>query len=456
MDKIGKEELLDMERGRKNRRWKRWFVILLLAMMAILALLIWISLAAMDYLVDIWWFHSLGYELFYWQRLLYRYAVLVTATLLFFLLFLGNFGWASRYLGAAASPGRRAKTPGQRYKNLYRRFRTGSLLVYVPLSFVLSILIALPLFRNWEKFLFYVFGPQSNLRDPLYNQDISYYLFSFPVYILIQGRLFLAFLILGGGIALLYWLEDRLLSRQGQSLSRGAKVHLQALLLLLFAIEVWDFILQRYSLVYTNSHEPLFSGPGFVEVRVLLPLIWAGMAFLAGIALALTVFLNSRKGLRSLGYLTAGFLVVLGLRYTSYLPDLAKTYYVQPNAIAKERPFIRNNNEATLDAYQLRKVTMRDFEPEQMPAPIKAPHLHLMLPNVPLWNIAPLEQVYRQLQELRTYYDFPLVNVGRYHVEGKYKQVFLASRELNYRQLLREPEIGSTNICLTPMGTAWS
>jgi uncharacterized protein len=38
-----------------------------------------------------------------------------------------------------------------------------------------------------------------------------------------------------------------------------------------FFIEVWDYMLQRYALLYTADHLPLFFGPGFVEMRIILP-----------------------------------------------------------------------------------------------------------------------------------------------------------------------------------------
>jgi uncharacterized membrane protein (UPF0182 family) len=46
-----------------------------------------------------------------------------------------------------------------------------------------------------------------------------------------------------------------------------------------------------------------------------------------------------------------------------------------------------------------------------------------------------LQPVLEQLQELRSYYTFSTVTVDRYTIEDKYAQVFLAPRELDYRNL---------------------
>jgi uncharacterized protein len=88
---------------------------------------------AANYLVEIWWFESLGYEWYYWQRLLYRYLVFASVTVVFFLIFFLNFWAASRYLGTATPPslGQRPRAL-KAYQNLFKMFRTGSLWIYTP------------------------------------------------------------------------------------------------------------------------------------------------------------------------------------------------------------------------------------------------------------------------------------------------------------------------------------
>ena len=79
-------------------------------------------------------------------------------------------------------------------------FRTGSMRVYMPLSLILAIVIAFPMFARWEAFLLFVFGPKASIADPVYGKDISYYLFSFPIYALLQSRIFISFAILLLGV----------------------------------------------------------------------------------------------------------------------------------------------------------------------------------------------------------------------------------------------------------------
>jgi len=55
--------------------------------------------------------------------------------------------------------------------------------------------------------------------------------------------------------------------------------------------------------------------------------------------------------------------------------------------------------------------------------------------NIRLWDPRPLIDTYRQLQEIRTYYDFRDVDIDRYWIEGKYTEVMLSPREMNLDQL---------------------
>ena len=55
--------------------------------------------------------------------------------------------------------------------------------------------------------------------------------------------------------------------------------------------------------------------------------------------------------------------------------------------------------------------------------------------NVRLWERDLIRQTFSQLQEIRTYYDFVSVDDDRYIVDGRYRQVHLAARELNSRSL---------------------
>jgi len=117
------------------------------------------------------------------------------------------------------------------------------------------------------------------------------------------------------------------------------------------------------------------------------------------------------------------------------LPNLVQQYVVKPNEISRERPYIANNIAATLAAYDLDQVERRDYQIEHQAWDVQAPVVKTNLRNIPVWDKEVLLEVFQHLQELRTYYKFPGVDVGRYTVNGVYQQVFLAPRELSMNDL---------------------
>jgi hypothetical protein len=417
--------------------WKRWAMSLIGAVLALGVVVLLGSMLWSHFLVDYWWFDSLDYKYYFWERNLYQYAVFISVSVVFFLIFFLNFWVASRFLGTTVQPAAKTTTSAalKKYRELFKMFRTGSMWIYTPLSIVLSIAVTLPLYNRWEAFLLYIFAPASGTADPVFQKDISYYLFAYPIYTLIQRHLLIAFSILLAGILILYLIERRILSRQEKRLPGGARIHLSALVLLAFLIGIWDFVLQRYGLLYSTDHLPLFFGGGYVEMNIVIPLIWIALLFLAGAAFSFIFLVNTRKGSWVFVAFTAAFILANFVRYSDLLPHAWEKYFVKPNEISKERPYIDNNIKSTLAAYRLDDVDVRDFNPERIPSDISIPNIQAILRNTPVWDGELLDDVFKQLQELRSYYDFPAVDVDRYTVNDIYQQVFLSGREITQAQI---------------------
>ncbi len=235
--------------------------------------------------------------------------------------------------------------------------------VYTPLSIILSVVIALPLYERWEAFLLYLFSPRAKVADPVYGKDIGYYLFAYPIYTLIQHRLLIAFGVLLAAITLLYLVERRILAREEKRLPAGARAHISILVFLVFLIEIWDFVLQRYGLLYSRSHLPLFFGPGYVEMNITWVLIWICLILLAGAAISLIYLINTRKGIRIFAGFAVVFALALGARYSDSLLQTVEKYIVKPNESSKERPYIQNNIKSTLSAYRLGRCGSPGLQP---------------------------------------------------------------------------------------------
>jgi len=138
----------------KRRRFTIGIILTLLAVSVVLLIVY-----GLGKLVDIWWYHALGYEFYFWQRMLYSYTVFSVVILVFAGLFFFNMRVASRVLPDSVGPANCNQGDLSPYAKLYHWFRAGSLALSIPLALGLAILIAIPLYRHWEMFLFYVSDP---------------------------------------------------------------------------------------------------------------------------------------------------------------------------------------------------------------------------------------------------------------------------------------------------------
>ena len=419
------------------RSWKRWAMLAAAAGLLLTVVYIAFNFIFLDFFVDLWWFESMGLKGYFLLRIFYRYLISSGVLFLFFLIFFTNFWVASRYVGYSAGESCALDDLAcqQRHRRILPLLRSGSLKVYTPLSVLIAIPVASGFYHRWEEGLLFFFGPRSGMTDPAFGKDIGFYLFAYPVFTLLQSRLLAAFLVLLAALCLMYYVESRVLNQDDLILPRGVRIHLSIIASVLILIVVWGFFLERIALLYTDAHAPRFTGPGFIEMKMRLPLIWLSiMAFLAT-AISGLVYLHRRRGLKIFVAAAVAFVLILAVRNTSFLFDAIDTYYVQPNEISRERPYIDMNIRATLDAFNLTDVETRNYRLSPDPQYDTDSDIQQNLRNVPVWDRELLDEVFTQLQGIRTYYSFPGIDVDRYTVDGQYQQVFLAARELSLEKL---------------------
>lgn len=409
---------------------KKWLIILTVLFHILIAGYLLVTFRFLDFFVDLWWFDSLGYKGFFIQRLLYRYAVFAGVAVVFFFIFLINFKLAPRLFSNKAEE-KNDKQPGR----LVRLIKTGSGKLYIPAALILALVIAIPFYEEWEKALLFFFGQNTGVSDPLFGKDIGYYLFSYPIYTLIQSKIFTAFLLVFLVTAILYFFESRFTGARNKKLSGGAKTHTVVLFAITSALLIWGLILDRHTLLYTNSNEPLFFGPGYTEMWVTLPSIWMTSIFMGLASFAIIIYMTRKKGLKTTIILIAAAATSLWSMHSSYLSELTDKYYVKPNEMIKEKPYMAANINATLNAYGIDQVKTLPYSASARGYNLTSTAVMDTLRNIPVWDRTLLDDVYKQLQGIHPYYEFPSVDVDRYTVSGRYQQVYLGAREMDTTNL---------------------
>lgn len=418
--------------------------IIVAVLVVIFTLIVAFYFIFLDFFVNLWWFQSLHFEAYFWLRLFYKYIFSGGVTLVFFTLFFFHFWIASRYLGLnPADESLYVSDKHLKYQRLADMFARGSVKIYAPISLALAIFIAVPFYQQWEASLLYFFGRASGVNDPVYGNDVSFYLLSYPIYILIQEELLTASILVLLLVGVLYWLEHFFIPGQNKEFPLGAKIHLTALLGMVAAFVVWGFLLRRFSLLYTDTNEPIFSGPGFIELRYILPLIWLAIFSFLALTVSAELFIFSEKHRIKTPLLIsfATFLFFLWLPSYRAIPDIIQKYIINPNPVNTNKPFIKNNIEATLNAYDLNNVNIIDLPIKLNAAEdVQTWATQKRFENIPVWDREFLIDSYQQLQEIRPYYKIKSIDEDRYFILDHIRQVNLAAREINLSKLPPEAQ----------------
>ncbi|MBV6623270.1 MAG: UPF0182 family protein [Rivularia sp. (in: Bacteria)] len=318
-------------------------------------------------------------------------------------------------------------------------------------SVFVSLLNGFLISARWINVLEYFGDTSFNIKEPLFNRDISFYVFSLPIWELLLFWLLGLFLFGMAAVALIYL-------RSANSLSEGKfpgftvqqRLHLNALgclTMLAIALRYW---LLRYQLLY--SVLGVNYGASYTDVKVLLP-IYTGLSLLAiGIAAYLvlrTLALSKRKSEtikrapypRQLVYVSVFFLVVATVA-VSLLPTIVQKLVVQPNEISREKPYIERTIKLTREAFNLDSIDASTFNPQNNLTASELRENDLTVGNIRLWDARPLLQSNRQLQQIRPYYRFPDADIDRYTLkqslnsQASFKQqTIIAARELDYNDV---------------------
>ncbi|MCK4840398.1 MAG: UPF0182 family protein [Methylococcales bacterium] len=393
----------------------------------------------LDLLVDLWWFRSLEMESYFWLRLLYRFILSFVVTVVFFGIFYFHFWIASRYLGL--NPPDEVLLDAdkrQRFQRFANAFMDGSAKIYLVLSLFLAVTIAWPFYDQWESAILFFFGSASGVTEPVYGNDISFYLFSYPIFMLIQHELLITACLLFIFVACLYWLEHIFVPNQNQEFPLGAKIHLTILIAFVVLFVVWGFLLDRFSLLYVDTHEPVFFGPGYIELRWQVVLIWLSIVTFIATSVSAILFIFSEKHRVKTPFIISVsiFLSVLGLQHVETIPNLINTFIVKPSPVSTEKDYMLNNIDATLDAYDLKNIKTVSFTVEvDASKDIEKWSSKKHFENIPVWDREYLTDGYMQLQGIRPYYRFLEVDEDRYFINDHFQQVNLSAREMNIKKL---------------------
>jgi uncharacterized protein len=302
----------------------------------------------------------------------------------------------------------------------------------VPVSLILALLVGWAGTGRWELVLQALNPTPFNIRDPLFDRDVAFYVFQLPLWNSLYGWL-MRTLVFSGLAAVTVYLFTRGIgiSPGGVVIARRARGHLLILAALLLLLKAAGYRLAMFDLLF--SERGVAFGAGYTDVNAQLPILKA-LLVLAGLLAVLCLVTIRLKSWRPLLWGVAALVGVSFLGGVAY-PGLIQRYQVSPNEIVKEKPYIDFNIRYTRLAYGLDNIEEREFPADQALTLQDLRKNDATIKNIRLWDTRPLLATYSQLQEIRTYYKFTDIDIDRYTINGDYRQVTLSARELSSKDL---------------------
>jgi uncharacterized membrane protein (UPF0182 family) len=412
-----------------RRPGRRRFLILLLVVLAFIA---FSSRTAISYYVDSLWFGSLGYSGVFFKTLSLKWTVFGGFFAVTLLVLYGWFRILMRVCGPElTSAGTIVIGTRTIQLPVEGALRVGALLG----ALLISLATGASMMADWPKFALYWFQPAAagGVADPIFGRSLNFYLFTLPVWQSIAGWLLMLsilvcaiavlFVLISGGAQLV----ERRFDHAAELPWRSFSVAL-AFLLLVVAMRVY---LGRLELLLTDH--TVFGGVTYTDAHVTIGgMLIVCLALVAGAAIAALNFV-ARPSMRWL--ILAPVPAVVCYFVVQIVGWYVASFIVKPNQLVREQPYIAYNIDFTRRAYGLDRVTQHQFPAETTIEAADPAHNQATLENIRLWDWHALQDTLRQIQEIRTYYDFPDIDIDRYQIDGQMRQVMLATREMSVEKL---------------------
>ncbi|MGD8427383.1 MAG: UPF0182 family protein [Balneolaceae bacterium] len=377
-----------------------------------------------DWIIEWLWLGNLGYDEVFWTIKVTQTILLLSSLFIALLYILPNMHFLSkRFTGMDFGQSPLAQFNLQNINP--KKFRN----FFYIMGSVISVFFSLAFFMQWDKYFRFHWNETIGTVDPIFGHDIGFYLFRLPFIELIQNSLISLVFFVTIVTIILYIYTGALSLQSNKSIgaSKGVKKQISINIGIWLLLLSWGYYLERYSLLYSKNG--VVYGADYVDIHVKLPVIW--ILCILSFLLALFAFYQLYKS-RFKWLLIGGISIfAIGAIGNSVLPGLVQKFVVEPNELQLEEPYLQNNIRMTRSAYKLDKFHLRNYAASDTLTWQKLENNDATLSNIRLWDPRLLIQTYRQLQEIRLYYQFYDVDVDRYHTDEGYLQMMLSARELS-------------------------
>ncbi|HET9501238.1 MAG TPA: UPF0182 family protein [Marmoricola sp.] len=371
------------------------------------------------------WFGALGYGEVFNKLIWTRTGLFVGFGLLMALIVGGNLAIAFR-LRPLFRPSSPEQANLERYREVVTPLRRPLLL---GVSAVFGIFAGISASGQWRTFLLWTNGKSFGEVDPYFEKDVGFYVFTLPwLHWLVDFTMTAVVLALLASALVHYVYGGIRLQARANRVSGGAQAQLSALFGVLVLLKGADYYLDRFDL--TSQQGSLITGMTYARDHAMLPSKNILMAI--AVICAVLFFANVIRRTWMLPSVGLVLFVISAVLLGFLWPALVQRFQVKPDEPDKEAPYIAANIKATREAFDIADSKVSEYDAKTALSPEQLKQDAASLPGIRLLDPTVVTETFEQLQQVRGYYTVPgVLDVDRYQIDGRERDMVIAARELD-------------------------
>ena len=323
----------------------------------VVAAIVGFVLLASHFWTEILWFQQVGYQQVLFTEWGTRAALFAVAFVLMAAVIYVNLSIAykNRPIYAPSNP---EQATLDQYREAIEPLRK---VVMVGGPMVIGLFAGLTAQASWDTFQLWLNKVPFGIKDPEFNLDYSFYVFTLPVLNFAVNFLLTALVMAAIGAVATHYLYGGVTigsNGRGGSASTSARIQLSVLSAVFVLVLGAKYWLDRYGLLLKSGDK--FDGATYADINAVIP----AKAILAVVAVfvALLFIATAIRGNWRLPAIGVGLMIVSAVVVGAIYPAIVQRFQVVPNAQQMEAPYIQRNIDATRAAFGLDNIDVRPYD----------------------------------------------------------------------------------------------
>ncbi|GAA0127079.1 UPF0182 family protein [Clostridium sp. ATCC 25772] len=398
----------------------------------LIAVILGAIVSGISIIVDYQWFKEIGYLPIYFKQVV---SILKLMIPIFMIIFIA----ITLYYLSLRPNIRKVKKVIEINRKDEKKKLNKFLFINGIISLIISFIFS---FSYWYKILEFKDSTSFNISDPIFNKDISFFIFKLPLIrsLYNMGITLVVMLVIITFIMYISFVtKDKIKNKivknniikdlkSGMTTFAGKQLAvLTALIMIFLAI---GYMVKGWDLVY--SPRGTVFGTSYTDAKVSLKFYRA--ISIASIVCSVVVFLSViRKKFKPI-FMSVCLIAILIIG-ENIASIGVQGFVVQSNEKTLEKPYIEQNIKYTKLGFNIDDIEENNFDVNNNLVGKDIEDSKDIIDNIKINSVKPALEFNNQFQYIRYYYGFKDMDIDRYNINNKYSQVFISARELDLDKL---------------------